>query len=906
MDKDFLKLVDKDKIVSRSRINEEINKLIIFNKILYVYAEVGWGKTTTIIDYVGKSLEKSIYHEFKNSDNNPKSFLMILIEIINSMENDINMQRYYNIVDRINFFTHKNIRDISRLEEEAKRVVNKLCTCLKEDGARRVIILDDINRITNDFVKELLVYFIRLTPKNYKFILLSTREVPICFSEFIINGEIKVLTSEQLAFNIEEMNEFYIREGIYLKEDEIKEIFINTGGWPAGMNSILMYLKLDRHRNIRKILENNDYINDFFYKSVWMNLDKRTKRFFMKISLFKGLYIEQCIEITGEKNARELLEHIVKIEEDESYKPIEIFWNFIKTKSNILPLEEKIELYNKAGESFEKRNLNLEAAEYYGKAGNTESEIRNLEKFCSNRTVYTDLNSMEKYIRKIPKEIVIKNPTLCTVMAILEITNYRAEIGEQWHKKLLDIKEKLEIERSSIIEKKEKLIIEAEKIRDEEAFLYKNHETLYGYEKEVNKCEIEISKYDEEISSINGKIIYIYLLSPKTSNKRIKEEFNKQYENKNYNIKSLENISLTFNFPSIICGIKDVSTLWNDYDESMNEGLKEGITKVYGIYGVGMEKIASGEVYYEKNQLNKALLKLTNAISKCSRSGHVDTLFVAYIILHKVMCANGYIEDAKRLLNEIKKIIEEKSAVYLMKNLNATYARFYLLNGDLESAKEYMSIYDNREMKFNSIKMYEYLTKARICIAEKEYKKANGFLEILYGLNNEYGCTRNVIECCILQAIALNKDGDEELALSKIGQALKFAEPLNYIRVFADEGEACYEILNKYLKKTDIDKKVNVDYVKKILLETRKFAYMYPKYLKGEKHTSNVKITKSELQILHLIYKGMSNVEISDYLNIKKDTVKFHIKNIYSKLNVNNRIQAIKIAEELGIIKERS
>lgn len=901
MDKNFLKLVDTEKIVTRSRIDEEINKLMTFNKILYVYAQIGWGKTTTIIDYVGKSLDKWVYHEFKNMDNNPKSFLMVLIEIINSIENDINRQRYYNIIDRIKFFTDKNIHDISKTEEEVKRAVDKLCTCLKEDGARRIIILDDINRITNDFVKEILVYFIRLAPKNYKFILLSTREVPVCFSEFIISGDIKVLTSEQLAFNIKETNEFYIKEGIYLKEDEINEIFMNTGGWPAGMNSILIYLKLDRHRNIKKILENNHYINDFFNKSVWMNFDKRTKRFFMKISLFKGLYIDQCIEITGEKNSRELLEHLVKIEEDESYEPVPIFWDFIKTKSKSLSLENKIELYKKAGETFEKRNLNLEAAEYYGKAGDTKSEIRNLEKFCSKRTVYTDLSHMEKYIRKIPKDIVIKNPTLCTVMAILEITNYRGEIGEQWYRRLLDIREKLKIERSRIIEKKEKLIIEAEKIRDEEAFLYKNHEKLSECEKEVNKCEIEISKYDEDISNIDGKISYIYLSLPKTSNKGIKEEFNNQYENKNYNIKAVENISLTFNFPSMLSGIKDVSTLWNNY-ESMKEDLKERVTKVYG---VGMEKIASGEVDYEKNQLNKALLKLTNAISKCSRKGHVDTLFVAYIILHKIMCANGYLEEAKRELNEIKRIIEEKNALYLMKNLNATYARFYLLNGDVRDAKNCISTDDNREMKFNAVKMYEYLTKARIYIAEKEYKRANGFLEILYRLNSEYECTRNVIECCILQAIALNKDGDEELALSKIGQALKFAEPLNYIRVFADEGEACHEILNKYLKKNEINKKASGDYIKKILLETRRFAYMYPKYLKGEDHICNVKITKSELQILRLIYKGMSNLEISDYLNIKKDTVKFHIKNIYSKLNVNNRIQAIKVAEELGIIEEK-
>lgn len=904
MNNDFLKLLDKDQIVIRNRLDEEINKLMMFNKILYVYARIGWGKTTTIIYYASNYLENSTYHKFRIEDNNTRSFLILLIEIISSIEKDINKDKYYNIVDKINFFTNENIWNINNIEEEIKRFINKLVLCLKGNGIKKTIILDDLNMISNNFVKKLLVHFISISPSNYKFIISSTREVPTCFSEFIINREIDTLNSEKLAFNKKEINEFFIKEGIYLEDFEIDEIFLNTFGWPAGMSSILIYLKLDRDRNIKKIFENNDYINDFFNNNIWTTLDERTKKFFMKISLFKGLHIEQCIEITGESKSKELIESITKIKEDGTYELVPIFWDFIKLKSKKLSSEEKIELYTRAGESFEKRNLNLEAAEYYSKAGDSKSEIRNLEKFCSKRKIYMDLSQMEKYIRKIPKDIVLKNPTLCTVMAILEITSYRPQKGEKWYKTLLDIKENMSKERDNIIEKKDKLTIELKKIGNTQIVISNKYERLFKLEKEINNCKNEISKYNEYISKINSNISYVYFMLPQTSNEKIIEEFNNTYKTGNYNGKALENISITLNFPSMICGVKDVSKIWNNY-ELMGKDVQERITAVYGVYGIEMDKIASAEVDYEKNDINNSLLKLTNAISNCTINGHVDTLFVAYIVLYKFICASGYISEAKRILNEIKNIIEEKDTLYLMRNLNAVYARFYLLNGDIKSAKECTSKHINTKMNFNLLKTYEYLTEARIYISQKEYKIAYSYLEILYRLNSEYKRTRTVIECCILQAIALNRDGDDELALIKISEALEMAEPLNYIRVFADEGEACHEILNKYLKNTKISKKVSSDYLKKVLLETRKFAQMYPKYFKAEEDICKINLTKSEVQILRLIYKGMSNVEISDYLNIKKDTVKFHVKNIYSKLNVNNRIQAAKLANEFGIIEEK-
>jgi ATP/maltotriose-dependent transcriptional regulator MalT len=61
-------------------------------------------------------------------------------------------------------------------------------------------------------------------------------------------------------------------------------------------------------------------------------------------------------------------------------------------------------------------------------------------------------------------------------------------------------------------------------------------------------------------------------------------------------------------------------------------------------------------------------------------------------------------------------------------------------------------------------------------------------------------------------------------------------------------------------------------------------------------------LTRRELEILRLIAEGLSYVEISNQLVIGLNTVRFHVKNIYGKLEVHQRTQAIARAKELRLL----
>ena len=58
-------------------------------------------------------------------------------------------------------------------------------------------------------------------------------------------------------------------------------------------------------------------------------------------------------------------------------------------------------------------------------------------------------------------------------------------------------------------------------------------------------------------------------------------------------------------------------------------------------------------------------------------------------------------------------------------------------------------------------------------------------------------------------------------------------------------------------------------------------------------------LTKREIEILHYLISGLSNKEIAEQLVLSEGTVKWHIRNLYDKLHVHRRSQAIARARAL-------
>ena len=133
-----------------------------------------------------------------------------------------------------------------------------------------------------------------------------------------------------------------------------------------------------------------------------------------------------------------------------------------------------------------------------------------------------------------------------------------------------------------------------------------------------------------------------------------------------------------------------------------------------------------------------------------------------------------------------------------------------------------------------------------------------------------------------------------ERAMNTIVQALTLAEPEGYVLTFTEEGGEMTRLLSRVLtaqRTAVLSLRIAPDYLK-LLLDASV----------NSKASSNTLLSERELEILHLISSGLSNQEIADRLVIAMSTVKWHVRQIFNKLNVNSRTQVLARARELRLL----
>jgi len=144
------------------------------------------------------------------------------------------------------------------------------------------------------------------------------------------------------------------------------------------------------------------------------------------------------------------------------------------------------------------------------------------------------------------------------------------------------------------------------------------------------------------------------------------------------------------------------------------------------------------------------------------------------------------------------------------------------------------------------------------------------------------------INVLALQAIHHDTIGEKSAALDKLTTALNLAEPSGFIRLFADLGPQMFGLLKQLVRQN-----VALDYIGQILA-----AFREDERAVGPEAEP---LTNRELDVLELLAQRLSNKEIAEKLFISGETIKSHLQNIFQKLEVSKRREAVEKAKKVGI-----
>jgi LuxR family maltose regulon positive regulatory protein len=301
-----------------------------------------------------------------------------------------------------------------------------------------------------------------------------------------------------------------------------------------------------------------------------------------------------------------------------------------------------------------------------------------------------------------------------------------------------------------------------------------------------------------------------------------------------------------------------------------------------------------GEVLREWNQLDAAEEHLTQGI-ELGRNWERMVTFDGYISLARVKHAQGDTVSALRAIENAEQLAAQLSGTQMDDFAVAAHkARLHIQQGDLDAAARWAQERELAVARWNESSFYilneiESLVFARVLIAQGKSDEALRLLSEMRQVAEEFGCGGVVIEALALQALAHHARGDSAPAMTALERALSLAEPEGYVRVFVDEGEAMRLLLQRMKAEGGRMK----EYVWKLV-----DAFAEAK----EIHPSVEPLSEREREVLRLIADGLSNQEIADRLVVAVSTIKTHINNIFAKLGVQTRVQALNRARELRLL----
>ena len=316
------------------------------------------------------------------------------------------------------------------------------------------------------------------------------------------------------------------------------------------------------------------------------------------------------------------------------------------------------------------------------------------------------------------------------------------------------------------------------------------------------------------------------------------------------------------------------------------------------------------ELHREWNELDEAKRLLTVAFEMPRQVNMLGgNLGIAYIVLASILQAEGDNTGALDAIDQARRAMPETFSARTW--VDAVEARLNLIQGNLDGAIRWVqnSNLPISEDEFDFLQQPhyvkypgEYTTLVRVYTARQRYDDALDLLQLMQQSIESTQRWGRLLEIYLLRALALHAKGVTDQALIAFMEAIKLGERGGYVRMFADEGAPVVALLRLVHARRLTEQTAYVD---KLLA-----AATMPAVEQSSSRASTPSIAQllieplsdRELEVLSLVAQGLSNREIAEQLYITVGTAKTHTINIYRKLDVNSRTQAVARAQELKLL----
>jgi len=836
------KSVSGDYHFKRTRLNELFTEAMKY-PLIVVCAGAGYGKTTSVYDFVQEYQTSVVWVQLSERDNFGgrfwENFNFSMMQINPAFGESLKKLGFPDTAEKINQF-------INFLQVHAGK-------------KRRIIVFDDCHYIENPAVMKFVEEAINNLPIGITLFLIS-RSTPKLNTAGLISGDlIYNISEDELKFTPNEISQYFKLQNISLQPDSLRQLMNDTEGWAFAINYIARtYKKAPGYEGyLRNAMKSN--IFRFMESEIWNYLSEPLQIFLVRLSLIDHLSVDLISQLAGsDKNLIDELErqnaYVRRDTFINTFLIHPLFLEFLATKQNILKHEQIRETYTIAGVWCNQNGFKIDALSYYEKI--------------------KDYTSIVNIFIGSPPQIPY------------DISCFTADILERASQDVFDtILFLASTHLRTIICKG--LFKEAEKKAAE-------------YEKRFKAFP------DGEFKRRSLSSIYYCWAIIRTSMCIFQDvyDFDLYYEklSKCYsNPIDPGNLIVMTSGPWICAVGTSRKGALEDYINAVQRGIHY-ISKCFIEFNSGEDDLGRGEIKFYQGDMQAAEALIAHGMNLAYSMKRYGLIHRGLFYLLRINVLQGNFEKAEKNLQEMKTNVDLNHPKYFSRfiDYDISLCWYYCMLGIPEKVPDWLK--DNFSLYAHAgyVENYANQMKGRYCYVTRDFSP---LLSYINDMKQRESYLFGRIEMLAIEACTYYKLKDKEKALLLLEEAYENASPNNIIMPFIELGKDMRTLTSFAMKKQGkIPKSWLEEINRKSASYSKRLAHVITEYKQAKGISDNIIISPRENEILTDLSHGLSRYEIASSRNLSINTVKMLINNIYMKLGAENLAEAIRIAAERKII----